>query len=237
MGLQLGYHLLNFAVIILVLFIGFKAIAGAFGKTPKAKRKKSLLIICLMLWQFYIFGLGKTDLLSSFELPPRFAIFLIAPAFLFTGIFIYKNRNNKWLHHIPKSWLVYLQSFRILVETLFVFSIAQGVLHPNVTIEGYNFDMILGFTAPLVAFFAFEKKLISEKMVVTWNYLGLLVLTSVIFVFITTVFFPSFYGSTEHLMPIEFTKYPYTLIAGFLMPVAVFMHILSIVQLGKTRNS
>lgn len=235
MGLHLGYHLLNFAVIILVLFIGFKAITGAFGKTPKAKRKKSLLIIYLMLWQFYIFGLGQTDLLSSFELPPRFAIFLIAPAFLFTGIFIYKNQNNKWLHHIPKSWLVYLQSFRILVETLFVFSVAEGILHPNVTIEGYNFDMIFGFTAPLVAFLAFERKLVSEKMLIAWNYLGLLVLASVIFVFITTVFFPSFYGSEEHLMPIKFTKYPYTLIAGFLMPTAVFMHVLSIVQLRKVK--
>jgi hypothetical protein len=179
----------------------------------------------------YIFALGQTDILSSFELLPRFVIFLIAPAFLFTGIFIFTNRNNTWLHHIPKSWLVYLQSFRILVETLFVVSVAEGVLHPNVTIEGYNFDMILGFTAPTVAFLAFGKKLISEKMVVAWNYLGLLVLASVIFVFLTTVFFPGLYGSENNLMPMEFTKYPYTLVAGFLMPVAVFIHVLSIMQL------
>jgi hypothetical protein len=231
MGLQIGYHLLNLMVFFLLCVIGFKAINGAFGSTPKSKRKKTVLIVGLILWQIYIFGLGQTELLSSFELPPRFVIFLIFPTFLFTGIFIYTNRSNSWLNHIPKSWLVYFQSFRIIVETLFVFSVAEGVLHSNVTIAGYNFDMILGFTAPLLAFLAFRKKIISEKVVVIWNYLGLAVLASVIFVFLTTTFFPGFYGSSTNLMPMEFTKYPYTLVAGFLMPVAVFIHLLSIVQL------
>ena len=118
----------------------------------------------------------------------------------------------------------------------FVFTVAQGILHPNVTIEGYNYDMILGITAPIVAFLAFGKKRISEKMVIAWNYLGLIVLASVIFVFMTTTFFPEFYGSTPNLMPMEFTNYPYTLVAGFLMPVAVFVHILSIVQLTKGKK-
>lgn len=233
MGLQIAYHLLNIVVLILIFAIGFKAINGAFGNTPKGKRKKMLLVLFLILWQIYILALGQTDILNSFELPPRFVILLIFPAFLFTGVFIYKNRNNSWLRHIPKSWLIYMQVFRVIVETLFVFSVAQGILHPNVTIEGYNYDMILGISAPIVAFLAFGKRIISDKMVITWNYLGLLVLAGVIFVFLTTTFFPGFYGSTSDLMPLEFTYYPYTLVAGFLMPVAVFFHVLSIVQLKK----
>ena len=233
MGLQIAYHLLNLAVLGLVGAIGFKGINGAFGNTHKAKRKKSLLLLFLMGWQLYIMALGQTDILNSFELPPRFVMLLILPAFLFTGIFIYKNRNNSWLKHIPKSWLVNAQAFRIVVETLFVFSVAEGVLHPNVTIEGYNFDMVLGISAPIIAFLAFGKNLISEKMVMAWNYVGLLVLASVIFVFLTTTFFPSFYGNATNLMPIAFTYYPYTLVPGFLMPVAVFLHVLSIVQLRR----
>jgi hypothetical protein len=235
MKLQLWYHLLNIAVVLLVFIIGFKAIDGAFTNATKAKRKKVILVICVLLWQFYIFALGRTDILSSYELPPRFAIFLIGPAFLFTGIFIYLNRNNTWLHYIPKSWLVYLQSFRILVETLFVFSVADGILHSNVTIEGYNFDMILGLSAPVIAFLAFGKNMISEKMVILWNYIGIAILASVIFVFLSTIFLPELYGSESSLMSLTFTNYPYTLIAGFLMPVGVFMHVLSIVQLRKSK--
>lgn len=233
MGLQNGYQLLNLAVLALLCLIGFKAINGAFGNTPKAKKKKVVLVVSLLAWQIYIWALGQTEILNNFELPPRFVIFLILPAFLFTAIFIYKNRNNSWLRYIPKSWLIYIQGFRIIVETLFVFSVADGILHPNVTIEGYNYDMILGFSAPIVAFLAFGRNVISENMVIFWNYAGLLVLASVIFVFMTTIFVPQFYGSPVNLMPIEFTYYPYTLVAGFLMPVAVFIHVLSIVQLKK----
>jgi len=233
MGLPLGYQLLNLSVVLLLFVIGFKAINSAFDCAEKVKIKKVLLVLGLLLWQCYIFGLGQTDLLSSLDLPPRFAIFLIAPAFIFTAIFIYTNRNNSWLDCIPQSWLIYFQSFRILVETLFVLSIAEGVLHPNVTIEGYNFDMIMGVTAPIIAFLAFEMRILSKKNVILWNYIGLAVLASVIFVFTTTVFFPQFYGSSENLMSVTFTSYPYTLVTGFLMPVAVFIHVLSIVQLRK----
>ncbi len=230
MSLKFGYLVLTILLIISLCILGFKAIDGAYEKTKKAKRKKTHLVLGLLLWNLYIFVLDGTGLLQTFELPPRFVFFMILPAFLFTGIFIYRNQKSDWLQHIPKSWLIFIQSFRIAVETLFVFSVTAGILHPNVTIEGYNFDMILGLTAPLVGFL-FLKKLISERVLVIWNYLGLLILASVIFVFMTTIFVPGIYGFESTPMPLEFTRYPYTLVAGFLMPVAVFVHILSIVQL------
>ena len=232
MSLKIGYLALTLLLIITLCIIGFHAIDRTFGKTKKAQRKKMFLILGLLLWNLYIFALDGTGLLQTFELPPRFGLFLILPAFLFTGIFIYINRNSEWLQHIPKSWLVFIQAFRIGVETLFVFSITAGVLHSNVTIEGYNFDMILGITAPIVGFL-FLKRILSEKILVLWNYIGLLVLASVILVFMTTIFTPEIYGFEGTPMPMEFTRYPYTVVAGFLMPAAVFIHVLSIVQLSK----
>ena len=234
MGLKFGYLALTFFLIIALCVLGFNAIDGAFGKTKKAQRKKTLLVLGLLFWNLYIFVLEGTGLLQSFELPPRFVLLLIFPAFLFTGIFIYRNRNNTWLKHIPKSWLIFIQTFRIAVETLFVFSVTAGVLHPNVTIEGYNFDMFIGISAPIVGLL-FLREMVSEKVLVIWNYLGLLVLATVIFVFMTTIFAPGIYGFESTPMPMEFTHYPYTLVAGFLMPVAVFVHILSIVQLTREK--
>ena len=204
-------------------------------------RKKSLsqtakIAFCIVSVLFYLFILSSNMVLVDYGMPPRFPIFLIFPTFLFTGIFIYKNRNNAWIRNIKPATLIYIQSFRVLVEILFVFSITEGILPKLVTIEGYNFDMIVGILAPIVAYLVFNKKVASIKVALYWNYLGLAVLASVIFVFLSTTFAPEFYGSSLNLMPIEFTHYPYTLVAGFLMPVAVFMHVLSIVQLSKNRN-
>ena len=96
--------------------------------------------------------------------------------------------------------------------------------------------MIFAATAPLVAFLVYEKKLFSRKVIIVWNVVGLLVLGSVIFLFMTSMYKPEIYGSTDPLLPLEAISYPFGLIAGFLMPVAVFLHVLSIIQICKSRN-
>ena len=230
--LKLGYIVLTLATLIFLLIIGNKAIKSTSGNRGK---DRIILYSGLLFWQIYIFIVCWTGFLKSYEFPPRFALLLILPLFIFTGVFLYKNRNKKWIQAIPEHWVVYFQSFRILVETLFVFSVIEGVLNYHVTIEGFNFDMIFGITAPFVAFSAYSssKKLISKKGVVLWNYLGLVVLSSVIFVFVTCIYVPGIYGSDVPLLPLVSMEYPYVLIAGFLMPVAVFLHVLSLVQLTR----
>lgn len=230
--LELGYISLTILMLFLLCFIGIKAINATFDKTT-AKRKRLKLIAALLLWQVYIFALASTDILQNFDFPPRFVLFMILPLFLFTGFFVYKNRNNAWIQNIPPHWLIYYQSFRVLVESLFVFTVAKGILSPIVTIEGYNYDMVFAFTAPIIAFLVFQKKIFSKKVAITWNFLGLAVISVIIFLFQTTIYFPEIYGSDTILMPKEFTFYPYVLVAGFLMPSAVFVHVLSIAQLMK----
>jgi hypothetical protein len=48
----------------------------------------------------------------------------------------------------------------------------------------------------------------------------------------TSIYAPELYGSEIPLLPLEAMGYPYVLIAGFLMPTAVFLHILSIIQVS-----
>jgi hypothetical protein len=161
----------------------------------------------------------------------------IIPSFVFTGLFLYQNRNKKWIQSIPEHWIVYFQSFRILVETLFVFSLAQGIFNSEVTIEGYNYDMIFGFTAPVIGFLVYTKKILSRKFIIIWNYIGISVLVSVIVIFMISIYAPILFGSETPLLPIESMTYPYVLIAGFLMPTAVFLHVLSIIQIKKRNYS
>jgi hypothetical protein len=233
MALQLGYIGLTLLINLILLLIGIKAIDKTFADSLKAKTKKTLLFSCLVSRQLYIFAVAATGILQNFDFPPKFVLFLILPALLFTGIFIYKNRNANWIQNIPKPWLVYYQTFRIAVEILLVFSVTAGILHSNISIQGYNFDLIFAFTAPVVAYIIFQKKTYKENIAILWNFLGLIVIASIIFLFITSIYFPHIYGSETNLISTDFGKYPYVLVPGFLMPSAVFIHILSIVQLSK----
>ena len=146
---------------------------------------------------------------------------------------VYKNRNSDWIVNISPSKLFFFQSFRILVELIFVASVVAGLLHKEASIEGYNFDMAYAFTVLIVGFIAFKGNSNNLKLVRAWNYVGLLVLASVIFVFMSTIYKPELYGGSAPLIPMEALTYPYVLVAGFLMPLAVFVHVLSIAQLNR----
>ena len=233
MILKFAYIALTIAMLFVICFIGFKTIDKTFVSKTTAKNKKIMLVLGLLIWHVYIFIMATSGILQTYELPPRFPLFLILPTFLFTAIFLYKNRNNNWIKNIPPSSLIYVQSFRILVETLFVFSISSQVLPKLVTIEGYNFDMFIGFSAPLIAYLVFNKKRLSKNIAILWNYLGLLVLASVIFLFLSATYFPELYNSKIPLISFKATMYPFVLVAAFLMPLAVFLHVLSLVQLTK----
>lgn len=228
MELQIAFIGLTILTAVFLVFIGFKAISVT---SQSAKKHKAILVSSMVLWHVFILLLSSSDILKSYEFPPRFAIAFILPSFLFTGVFLYRNRNKEWLKSIPEHWIVYFQSFRVLVEILFLLALKKGIFNYHVTLEGYNFDMIFAITAPLIAYSFYNKNLLSRKVVLLWNYLGLTVLASVIFLFITSIYHPQMYGSELSLLPLNSFGYPYVLIAGFLMPAAVFLHVLSIFQL------
>ena len=230
MVLKLAYIGLTILTNVFLISIGHKAI----NKTSRHRKKdKIVLILSLLLWQIFIFSIASSGILKSYDFPPLFAVAFILPSFMFTGIFLYKKRNYLWIKSIPESWIVYFQSFRVLVEIIFVFSVSKGIFNYQVTIEGYNFDMLFALSAPVIGFLVYNKKLVPKKYITIWNYVGLSVLVSVIFLFLTSVYKPEIYGSQFPLLPLEAMTYPYVLIAGFLMPAAVFLHVLSIIQVKK----
>ncbi len=233
MNLEFGYIILSITMTLIVLLFGSHTIDRAFEDHAKRKYKKTMLWIGLILWHTYIFIIGRSGILQDLSLPPRLLIFIILPAFLFIGIFLFKNKNKNWITHIPEHWLLFIQTFRIGIEILFVYSVAKGILPALVTIEGYNFDIVFSSTAPFIGYLHYKRKSNSRKWALAWNYIGLAVIASIIFLFVTSIYFPQFYGSSTALMPKEFGLYPYPLVPAFLMPLAVFIHVLSILQLRK----
>ncbi len=232
MILKLSYIGLSLLMILVQLLIAKYAISKTFD-IKKGKKKLIIVAMFILLWHGYIKLLSYLGVLHNMDFPPRFAIFLIIPAFILSGIFIYKNRKADWILNIKPHWLIFYQSFRVLIETIFVYSVAANVLHKNVTVEGYNYDMVFAFTAILVGFLLLKNFRKFRKLALAWNYLGLVVIAVIIFLFQASIYMPEMFGKDSLPFPSEFTFYPYILVAGFLMPSAVFVHLLSIVQLKR----
>ncbi len=216
-------------VVAVVIVLGVRA-AARLAYTDKATQDKVTIraAATITLWLGVITILSLAGFYNSLALPPRVPLFLVLPAFVFTGIFFLNSRNKQLIAAVPAQWPVYFQSFRIVVELLLLGLAMKGLIPKEASFEGYNFDVAIGLTAPLVGWLAFSKKVIGKGVLRIWNIAGFCTLGIVVFIFISHAYFPHVWHKQESIISQGFGLFPYTYLAGFLMPAAVFMHVLSL---------
>lgn len=207
----------------------------ALGKsTLDASRKKSILrnvIVSLLVWTIILSGLSIAEFFSDFSaVPPRFAIIIIVPLIPLVWVLLFSTTTKQLLLYIPASTIINLQVFRVIVEVLLWLLFIQNLLPVQMTFEGRNFDIIAGLTAPIVAYLAYSKYLLSRKAVIIWNFLCLGLLLNIVVTAILSMPTPFRYFMNEPSNTI-IAKFPFVWLAGLLVPLAYGLHFLSIRQL------
>lgn len=234
--ISLAYILLTITILSAIYF-GYKTVLIKGGNSVAVSNKKALLVLLGLLgWVIYTSIISYSGILHDFSLPPKMPILLIFPAFAFTAYFMIKYHNHPLLKVLPKSWPIYYQSFRIGVELLILRLYLDGIGPISLTFEGYNYEILAGIAAPILAFLTFQLKVLPEKVIYYWNFVGLALLAIIVGLFITNAYFPSIWGAEQSLISTEIAGMPFILIPSLYMPSAVFMHILSIVQLHKSKK-
>ena len=144
--------------------------------------------------------------------------------------FVFSKRAVKLLQVIPHSWLVNIQSFRIIVELLLWWMYIEFLLPERMTFEGFNFDIIAGLTAPFAAYLFFKKGAINKTAGIIWNLAGLALLINIVSIAILSLPTP-FQVFTGEPSSAVVSIFPYVLLPGVLVPLAYSMHFLSIRKL------
>ncbi len=186
--------------------------------------------IFIAIWLIYLSVLSYTGVLGDFTMPPKLPLLVIMPLFILITITLFNKATADFAGITSVSWLIYIQSFRIIVELIIWGAHKQGVLPQTVTFEGYNYDVFVGLTAIPLAYYARHGKA-GPVLLLCWNIAGLLILANTVRLFITTAYFPLELGYEISRVDLRFVRLPFLLIAGFFMPLAVFIHALSIKQL------
>jgi len=191
----------------------------------------------LALWLGYVGVLAHFGVFRDFSLPPRIPLLTVLPALGFVFWFFKTGRHRALLHRVPRWQPVVFQAFRIWVEFLILGAALRGLGSQEPTMEGYNFDIITGITAPVVALLVYRWQVLSERWVFWWNVMGLLWIVNVVFIFISLIGFPQVWGYAQTTISPDFGQMPYLLIPAFFMPSAVFMHVFSLMQLRAKPSS
>ncbi|MCB9233721.1 MAG: hypothetical protein H6581_18845 [Bacteroidia bacterium] len=227
---QAGFVLLSL-VCIAAIFLLLKR--GIRLREP-ASQKKILLIfwVALIIWLALLSALSLSGFLSRFDtLPPRMPLVILPP--LLVAIFFFRSKlAGEVADEVPPAWVMYLQGFRVPVELLLWALFLANALPQRLTFEGTNWDVITGLTGPLFALVCFSRGKIRRGMAIAWNILGLILLLNIVTTAVLS--FPTpFQVFNDAPGNTIMTTFPCILLPGLLVPLAYYLHILSLKQMVR----
>jgi hypothetical protein len=225
------------------LFLGFVAlmttsIVALIGSY--INRRIALGVLAgLVVWFLYAGLMAHFGIISNSEMRLPGIAFIVVPVLLFLVLFVARPSASALGVLAFPLWLILgTQCFRVGVE-LFLHQLwIEGLVPKMLTFGGANVDIYIGLSAPLIAWLSTCGRW-GLKLAAAWNILGLLALLNVVTRAVLTAPGPL------HLIHSEIpdrmiSTFPFLLIPGFFVPLAVVLHLLAIRAIAsrlRTKNA
>jgi len=226
-----------FALILLFFGITVVAIILLFASLKKVCRDTALLVSAGMIaWCLLQSIFAYTDFYRDYQcIPPNFLMAGVFPLLLVIGIVLINPATYRSLLLIPLVNLTWVHIIRIPVEIGMLWLFSEKLVPQIMTFEGYNFDIIAGISAPIVAYFGISKKNISRRVLLIWNIISLLFLLNAICIGLLSAPFP-FQQLGFEQSNIAIFYFPFILLPTVIVPIALFAHLVSIVNLCTNKR-
>lgn len=203
------------------------AVVAVFRKPirnyPGKGKYVPLLVLAGLLLAFSILALNNVFIDTIKNTPPAFmpAVGSLAVLMIYFSLF-YKPLQN--LPADRMKYAVALQTFRLPLELMFIWFMSLNLMPVQMTFEGRNPDILIGITAPLVAYFGYHKKILPRWSLILWNFAGLVTLFNIVTIAILSAptNFQVFTNEPHNTLVMYF---PYVFIPFFLVPLALFGHL------------
>ncbi|MDJ0645250.1 MAG: hypothetical protein QNJ57_04625 [Flavobacteriaceae bacterium] len=194
-----------------------------------ANGKPKILLLLILIWSILISVIAYKGFLSITDtITPRFALILIP-----TTIAILFGLRKKQIEWVIVGRNLYLSTMlhiiRIPVEIVLFYLFLNNMIPELMTFEGRNFDIIAGITAPVIAIL-FAKRLISKKVLLVWNFIGLGLVSFILINGILSAELP--FQQFAFDQPNKAVNYfPFVLLPATIVPIVIYTHITDIIKL------
>ncbi len=169
---------------------------------------------------------SKGFFLDNFSLPPRF-ILLIAPTIIVIFITFLTKKGRAFIDSIDLEMYGYLHTIRVAVEIVLLWLSMHLFIPESMTFEGRNFDILSGLSAPLIAFYGFRKNKLSNRSLLVWNIVCLLLVLQVVITGILSV--PSSFQQLSFDQPnLAVLYFPFVWLPSIVVPIVIFGHLVGI---------
>jgi hypothetical protein len=201
--------------------------------------KKTANVVTLMMigWGMLQSALSDNGYYRDYQtFPPRLFMVGILPILIvIVTVLIYPPTRNRLIRICLES-LTWIHVIRIPVELTLLWLFVQNAVPELMTAGGYNFDIIAGCTAPLVAYYGIRYRKMNRRLLLAWNIFCLGLLLIIITTSILSAPFP-FQQLAEDQPNIAIFYFPYTLLPTVIVPVVLFAQLLSIIKLCSRKKN
>jgi len=195
-----------------------------------ALRKRSVLLkytLIILVWIISLFVLAEKGFFANTtSFPPRIIISMLIPATTII-LFSFSGMGVQVLKAVPAHFFILMQSFRIVVEFLIWYTYIDAKLPVQMTFEGKNADIFSGILALPVGYYVWKYKKNASAWILIYNLIGLGLLLNILIVAILSLPTPFRYFTNEP-SNIIISTFPYILLPGLLVPIAIAMHVFSL---------
>ena len=173
-------------------------------------------------WLIITGGLAASGLLLNFDSFPPPVLRLIFPTVMVTTIVCNSSLARSWLKRWSLSGMIAFQAFRLPLELIMHQAAREGVMPPQMTFTGRNFDILTGLLAIPLALLAAR---VPQAVIWLWNLGGLALLINVVSVAIHSVPGP-YRAFFQEPANVWIGHAPFVWLPAVLVPLALAGHIL-----------
>ena|SRR5258705_6924398 len=226
----------NLPVYISLLFIFITILTIVFFieavKENHSTKKTTFVLIAIIVWiaVHALLSLNHFYTVTN-TIPPRFSLATAPPLLVIIILFITK-KGRRFIDSLSPQILTQLHVVRIFVELILLWLFLYKLIPKLMTFEGRNFDILAGLSAPLITYFGFVKKSLSNKFMLAWNIAGILLLLNIVVNAILSAPFPfQQFGFEQPNIAVLY--FPFIWLPCFIVPTVLFSHLVLIRQLSK----
>jgi len=221
-------------VVGMLLLVLWGAMRAARRVGPGATRGVRLAGVALGGWLALTAALAERGFFEDFYALPPHMLLAVGPPLLAVLALAASGRLDPPLAALPPSWPICAQAFRVVVEIVLWRLAVAGVAPEIMTFTGRNVDILVGLTAPIVAYACFVRRAWPARVARWWNWAGVVILLNV--VMHAQLSAPTRFRLFETDPPTTFIgDLPYIWLPAFLVPLAWALHAISLRQLRSTR--
>jgi hypothetical protein len=201
---------------------------------PGAVQGVRIAGVALVGWLALTGVLAERGFFEDFQsMPPRMLLGIGLPLLTLLAL-TFSGRVAPLLAALPPAWPVAAQTFRIAVEIVLWQLAVAGAIPELLSFHGRNVDILVGLTAPVVAYACFVRRAWPARVAVWWNWAGIVILLNV--VVHAQLSAPTPWRVFETDPPATFiADWPYIWLPAFLVPLAWLLHAVSLRQLRSWR--